>query len=179
MSANPLATTMAPALLLAGSSGGADGAPDPADRCEVVAFGRVKGTVPPLFYRLQALPADGQIPLPRRGAAGFQLGGPPPNGTGVALPAPMARTGSLRLVAGGAGRSTVIKEPRLVRTVQEPLVVIQAGATMSMHPNFDQALCLLGGIWARVTDNWPGRIRIPKGVAQLQLDGRRPALGHI
>lgn len=174
--ATTIAVAEAPLRCVAVGALGFDDVPDPANRCEVVAFGRVRGTVPPLSYQLQAWPAGGQAPPSQRGAAGLQVGGPPSNGTGVALLTPTAGKGLLRLVAGGAGRSAVIAEPRLVRTTQGPLVVIQAGATMSMHPNFDQALRLIGGRWTKVTDGWSGHIRIPKGVAQWHdsaIDWRR------
>lgn len=174
--ATTIAVAEAPLRCVAVGAIDFDDAPEPANRCEVVAFGRVRGAIPPLLYQLQAWPAHGQAPPSQRGAAGLQVGGPPSNGTGVALLTPAAGKGLLRLVAGGAGRSAVITEPRLVRTAQGPLVVIQAGATMSMHPNFDRALRLIGGRWTEVTDGWSGHVKMPKGVAQWHdsaIDWRR------
>ena len=85
VAATTVAVAEAPLRCVAVGAIGFDEAPDPADKCEVVAFGRIKGAVPPLLYQLQAWPADGQAPPPQRGATGLEVGGPPLNGTGVVL----------------------------------------------------------------------------------------------
>lgn len=163
--ASTIAVAEAPRRCVAVDPIDLDEAPDPADTCRVVAFGRVKGAMPPLLYQLQVWLGDGQAAQTQRIAAGLQVGGPSSNGAGAAVLRPAGK-GLLRLVAGAAGRSAVITEPRLVRTAQVPIVVVPAGATISMHPNLDLVFRVVGGRWTEVAGAWMEHVRTPHGVAQ-------------
>lgn len=127
---------------------------DPQDSCRVTARGRAAGTTPPVFFQMQAYDAPG---------------GPhtSPDGIGLVL----FTTSGTRLkpipLAGWSGGDAFIDPPRIVATVQGPILVVPMSATVSIHPTYDALFRLLRGRWTEIPAfDWLARVHAPAGTVQ-------------
>jgi hypothetical protein len=136
------------------------------DICRVVGFGTVVGATPPIYYQLQAYLTQDQTPETETVEGDFIIGGPLNDGAGVVLLALVPGNASLMPLRGWSGGGAVITAPRVVRTKQGPIVVLKMSGDVSSNPTYDATFRYVGGKWTRVTDNWSGQIKLPKGVGQ-------------
>jgi hypothetical protein len=137
------------------------------DACRVVAFGRVAGAVPPVFYQLQAYLAAGQVPETATVQGDLSAGGPENDGAGAALLVPSADGRALVTLEGWSGGEAVVGQPRIVQTRQGPILVLPLDAQASSHPQYDTVYRVLHGKWTQVdTDHWIADVKVPKGTLQ-------------
>ena len=136
------------------------------DTCRVVAFGVVRGSTPPIYYQLQAYLSDGQKPETEQVQGSFIVGGPLNDGAGVVLLVATPGGTTLTKLKGWSGGDAVITAPRLVRTPQGAILVVEMGADVSSSPNDDAIFRVTNGRWTEVTDDWSAKIEIPVGVEQ-------------
>jgi hypothetical protein len=136
------------------------------DTCQVVAFGVVRGSKPPIYYQLQTYLSDGQTPETEQVHGDFIVGGPLNDGAGVALLVSPPGSTTLTVLRGWSGGDAVITAPRIVRTPQGSILVLEMSADVSSSPNYDTIFRAAGGKWTQVTDDWSAKLTIPKGVNQ-------------
>lgn len=136
------------------------------DTCRVVEFGAIRGATPPVYYQLQAYLAQGQTPESEQDDGKVIEGGPLNDGAGVVLLTPVPGDSALIPLAAWSGEDAVITAPRLVRTKQGRIIVLGMSADTSSASNDDVLFRYVGGKWTIVTDDWSGKIKIPKGVEQ-------------
>ncbi len=139
--------------------------PDESDTCRVVAFRRVSGVSPAVFYQLQAFLQAGQTPETQQLDTGLEVGGPDNDGAGVALFV-SDRAGKLTLIGSWSGQEVVVEEPVAARTSQGPILVVPNSQMVSSHPMNDLAFRAVKGKWTLMTDEWSRQIHIPHGVEQ-------------
>ncbi len=122
------------------------------DVCRVVAFGRVPGAAPSMFYQLQAYLAP-------------NTAGPEGAGAVLLLPSPDGRT--LMTLGGWSGSGATVERPRIVRTRQGRILVLPMSATVSSHPTDDVVLRVVGRRWVQVsTHDWWEGVHNPSGAEQ-------------
>ena len=133
--------------------------------CRVVLFRQVSHTG--LWFQLQAYLTDGQTPQAERIDGRIELGGPQNAGAGIVVLAAASRGKPLTPLAGWKGEGAVIDEPRLVRTIAGPLIVIPMSADVSSHPTEDAVFRWRAGNWRAVdTTSWLARVPAPHGLIQ-------------
>lgn len=136
------------------------------DTCRIVRFGLIANATPPIFYQMQSYLSAGQTPEVEELNGNVIVGGALNDGAGLVLLTPAPDGAALIPLRGWSGGGAVITVPRIVNTLQGPILVIPMSADVSSNPNDDAVMRYVGRTWTELTDDWYQHINLPPGVEQ-------------